>query len=199
VVNTISLPSGDHDGPPTLRVKKSSSMGIALAAGLEGEATDFGSVTWRSSGPDDAASTTVENKITRARPVLTSNPRRRRLEFANSIHLICTSVLSSILLEIAHPNSDFQVIESAVSRLGLRSRLPVHWPTALATRPRWSSFKRSRLFPSCSCSTRFSSAGSRSRQAGVGASSRRAKISSGRNRSKLVPGASLQRSSQNGP
>src|SRR5690242_4459102 len=72
VVKTISLPSGDHDGPPTLRVKKSSSMGMGLAAGLEGDVTDAGSVTWRSSGPDDIASITMANDITGAQRILTS-------------------------------------------------------------------------------------------------------------------------------
>ena len=41
-----------------------------------------GSVTWRSSGPDDADSITVANKIIRAMPVLISTSRQRRLEFA---------------------------------------------------------------------------------------------------------------------
>jgi uncharacterized protein YbcI len=39
---------------------------------LEGDVTDAGSVTWRSSGPDDIAIITMANEITRAPRVLTS-------------------------------------------------------------------------------------------------------------------------------
>ena len=50
VPKTISLPSGDHDAPVTLRLKKRSSIGTGAAFALRGDVTEAGSVMVRSSG-----------------------------------------------------------------------------------------------------------------------------------------------------
>src|SRR5436305_1833771 len=55
-VNTISWPSGDHDPPVTMRVSNRSSIATGFALGFCAEATVFGSVAVRLSGPEVAAS-----------------------------------------------------------------------------------------------------------------------------------------------
>ena len=55
VVNTISLPPGDHDALETERVKYRSSIGIGRVFGLEADVIVLASVICRVSGPEDWA------------------------------------------------------------------------------------------------------------------------------------------------
>ena len=78
-MNTISLPSGDHEALDTERVKYKSSMGIGRAAGLESEVSDFGSVIGRVSGPEDCAREKAETAKSDR-----TNERKRRVYIVTS-------------------------------------------------------------------------------------------------------------------
>src|SRR5438552_11770043 len=76
VVKTTCFESGDHAGQLIDRVKNRSSIGTGQACGLEGEATDFGSVGRRSPGPLTASARSEQISRTARRRMVMGAPYR---------------------------------------------------------------------------------------------------------------------------